>query len=109
MQRNQVRSRRYLGHGTRYDLGASLHDAGREVDAARCYRRAISLNPRDGAAHNNLAAAALDGGDVRAAVAGWRAAIAVDPHNADAALSAASMLLTIGKCVDIGGTTGRFR
>jgi tetratricopeptide (TPR) repeat protein len=63
-------------------LGIALVRVGQAEDAVAAYRRAVELDPRNGAAHYNLADALYDLGRPEQAIAAYRRAIETHPPSA---------------------------
>jgi tetratricopeptide (TPR) repeat protein len=64
-------------------IGDVLHDAGRDVDAIICYRRAISLDADFAPSHNNLANLLSDAGQLAEAIPAYLRALNLQPNSAD--------------------------
>ncbi|WP_051340611.1 tetratricopeptide repeat protein [Azospirillum halopraeferens] len=79
--------------GVRYNLGVTLHAAGRTADAIDAYSDAVRRDPGLTEAHFNRANALRDLGRPGRAAAAYRAALAADPANAAAARNLGLLLL----------------
>ncbi len=67
-----------------HNLGNAFARAGRHLQAAACYRRALDLAPGFAPAHNNLASSLLQLGRCDDAIAGCRRALELEPDYAEA-------------------------
>jgi tetratricopeptide (TPR) repeat protein len=79
-----------------YNYGVLL--AGRaDTGAADAFRKALEINPFHAQAHNNLAALLARDGDLEAAAAHYRQAIASDPQHRTARLNLGRVLVAMGR------------
>jgi Tfp pilus assembly protein PilF len=67
-----------------FERGNSLKADGKLEEAAKCYKRAITLNPDFAEAHNNLGAVLLEQGHHNEAAAAFHRALAINPVYAEA-------------------------
>jgi Flp pilus assembly protein TadD len=79
------------------NLGYALSDKGQLDAAIACYNKAIALDPKNAAAHNNLGAILCDvKHDYDGAIACFRKAIELDPNKASYRSNAACAAALIG-------------
>jgi serine/threonine-protein kinase len=65
--------------GALFNLGNALLGKGDLEEAVRCYREAVTLDPKYATTHNGLGHALHEKGQVDAALASYRTAVALDP------------------------------
>jgi Flp pilus assembly protein TadD len=77
-----------------FDTLGLAHDFdGHPSEAQAAYRKAISINPRNAAFHNNLAASLLRSGNQAAGINEFQKALGIDPANNTANLNLGSLYL----------------
>jgi protein O-GlcNAc transferase len=81
------------------DRGRAHQREGRSVDAMLCYRQAIRTAPKAVDAHFHLGEVLWQMGRLKEAIATWRHASAMEPHNLLLLLPLAESLLAIGDAV----------
>ena len=79
------------------NLGNALRDAGCGLDAVRCYRRGLALDPQVPELHANLGRELLAQNDIDGAIASCATAIALEPANHGAALNLADAQAAAGR------------
>jgi Flp pilus assembly protein TadD len=63
-------------------LGFSLFQQGRSKEAVVALEKALAIDPKHAKAHNNLALAAIDSGELEVAEAHYRESLAITPQSA---------------------------
>jgi tetratricopeptide (TPR) repeat protein len=82
---------------TENNLGAALHERGRDAEAATRLRRAIAVRPDYTPAYSNLGVALRSLGEVDAAVDVYRQGLALAPEDSDLHFNLANALLARGQ------------
>ncbi len=77
-------------------MGNVLCSSGQMVDAQTCYRKALSLDPTNKQALNNLGKLLQDSGQIDIAISFYRQALGIDPDYATAHFNLAAALLMAG-------------
>ena len=70
-----------LSANAQFRRGQRYISKGRFKKAAAAYRKAISIEPKIAAAHDNLGAALIALGDLTGAIASYKQAISIDPND----------------------------
>ena len=84
--------------GQRRPLQPARHLLGKWRPGSQAmYRRADALNPRDSELLSNLGVASIELDQPRAALRAYRRALELDPHNVNARVNAAELLLERGR------------
>ncbi len=81
-------------------LGIAYGAAGRVADAMRVFRRALTFDATNGLAHQNIGTLHLIRGDLKAAEASLRDALAIDPTLAEANTTLGVVLARTGRRTD---------
>jgi Tfp pilus assembly protein PilF len=82
---------------TENNLGAALHERGRDAEAATRLRRAIAIRPDYTPAYSNLGVALRSLGEVEAAIEVYRQGLALAPDESDLHFNLANALLARGR------------
>jgi tetratricopeptide (TPR) repeat protein/tRNA A-37 threonylcarbamoyl transferase component Bud32 len=90
-----------------HNLGAALHDVGKDRDSEAAYRRAIELDPKFALPHKNLGLLFVARGDLARAEAAFRQAIKVDPRHVSAHYNLGNALQVRGDWVGAEAAYGR--
>jgi len=83
-----------------FNLGCTLNDSHRSVEAAECFRKTIEISPNSAESYNQLANALLAQGQVDEAINNYRKAVFLNPTNSDAAYNLGNALLNRGEVED---------
>jgi protein O-GlcNAc transferase len=78
-------------------LGRVNHGLGLHEEAARCYEKAIALDPKNPAVHYNLGNVRAQTGDHQAAIACYRKVLLLKPHFAEAVCNLGLVLQELGR------------
>jgi Flp pilus assembly protein TadD len=89
------------------NFGVALAAAGRNAEAARRFKDAVTLAPDYAEAHNNLALALAEGGRLSEAIAEYGRAIALRPDYAEAETNLGVALSASGRQAEALGHFGR--
>jgi serine/threonine-protein kinase len=83
--------------GTLHDLGAALHANGQAEEAIACHYKAMELDSKLAAAHNNLGTALAAKGRMDEAIQCYRKAVEIDPNVASFHTNLGAALFDKGK------------